>query len=61
MEEFCYPHSYKIENEHWWFAAQQRIRRVTCERICVRRCSAAAIGGRIDLRRALGPARCGCG
>ena len=25
MEEFLYPHFYKIENEHWWFAARQRI------------------------------------
>ncbi len=25
MEEFLYPHFYKVENEHWWFAARQRI------------------------------------
>jgi len=25
MEEFLYPHFYKIENEHWWFAARQKI------------------------------------
>src|SRR5258708_16466828 len=25
MEEYLYPHFYKIENEHWWFAARQRI------------------------------------
>jgi SAM-dependent methyltransferase len=25
MEDFLYPHFYEIENEHWWFAARQRI------------------------------------
>ncbi|HTK82426.1 MAG TPA: class I SAM-dependent methyltransferase [Bacteroidota bacterium] len=25
MEDFLYPHFYKVENEHWWFAARQRI------------------------------------
>jgi SAM-dependent methyltransferase len=25
MEDYLYPHFYKIENEHWWFAARQRI------------------------------------
>jgi len=25
MEEHVYPHMYRIENDHWWFAARQRI------------------------------------
>jgi len=25
LEEYLYPHFYKIENEHWWFAARQKI------------------------------------
>src|SRR6266853_1745065 len=32
MEEYLYPHFYKIENEHWWFAARQRILRVFLEK-----------------------------
>lgn len=27
MEEYLYEHFYKIENEHWWFAARQKILR----------------------------------
>ncbi len=27
MEEYLYEHFYKIENEHWWFAARQHILR----------------------------------
>ncbi len=25
MEKYLYPHFYEIENEHWWFAARQKI------------------------------------
>jgi 2-polyprenyl-3-methyl-5-hydroxy-6-metoxy-1,4-benzoquinol methylase len=25
VENYLYPHFYKIENEHWWFAARQKI------------------------------------
>jgi 2-polyprenyl-3-methyl-5-hydroxy-6-metoxy-1,4-benzoquinol methylase len=32
MEEFLYEHFYKIENEHWWFAARQNILREFMEK-----------------------------
>ena len=32
MEEYLYEHFYKIENEHWWFAARQHILREFMEK-----------------------------